>query len=108
MLRILKWLAFGFLGLLIFIGVAVAYEVHREVNYRDCGLSIEQSRSKVERFLLQKGLPVEFLEGPVNSDGSCAYDFHYKAQGKQYSITVLSTWVHGVKLTYWDHERDGE
>ena len=103
-MKIVKLLAFSFLGLLVFISVLLAYEIIREVSYRDCGLSVDQSRSKVRQFLLLNKLPIEFLEGPISSDGTCAYDFHYKAQGKEYSFTVLSTWVHGVKLTYRDHE----
>lgn len=105
-MKILKWLALSFLGLLVFFGISVAYEVYREVEYRDCGLSVEEARSKVKHFLARKQFPLESLEGPVGFDGSCAYDFHYKTQGKEYSFTVLSTWMHGVKLTYWDHERD--
>jgi hypothetical protein len=83
----------------------VGYTLYREEVHRDCGLSVEQARSKSERFLVLKGLPIKYLEGPTHNDGSCRYDFHYNGAGEEYSFIILSTWLHGVKLTFWDHSR---
>jgi hypothetical protein len=83
----------------------VGYALYREEVHSDCGLTVEQARGESERFLVQKGLPTIYLEGPTSNDGSCRYDFYYNGAGEEYSFTILSTWIHGVKLTFWDHSR---
>lgn len=84
----------------------IGYAMYSEIVNRDCGLSDKQAKSVSERFLDNKGLPIEYLEGPTGRDGSCSYSFYYNGAGEKYSFVILSTWSHGVKLTFWDHSRD--
>ncbi|MCW8838361.1 MAG: hypothetical protein OQK11_06635 [Thiovulaceae bacterium] len=74
-----------------------------DVGFNYCGLKLEQAETKVIKYLKKENLNVQKLKF-VGNDGSCAYHFKYLDDKNDIDFTILSTWLHGVKLTHYDNE----
>lgn len=99
----MKKILFG-LVVIIFIFLSLfSYVVYMEFVKNECGLEPEQAKNRVERYLKQNNLPLDYLSKPKNQSGTCSYSFMYESSEKKINFVVLSTWLHGVKLTYWDY-----
>lgn len=85
----------------------LGYSYHREINYKDCGLGLDEARAKVETELLRRGLPAAYLEHEY-SRGSCMHFFGYRNEDSHFSYSVQSTWLHGVKLGRYDYSRENQ
>ena len=84
-----------------------AWALYKEIAHDECGLSEKQARQSALRPVLRMKLPPEHLANkPRHSIGSCSYSFVYDGAGKEVDFVILSTWIHGVKTTWWDHDRD--
>lgn len=94
---------------LFFLGLAAVFgwAVYEEIAHNECGLTKELARESALDEVNRMKLPSEYLaQSPHYSNGSCAYSFIYEGAGKKIDFMILSTWLHGVKTTWWDLERD--
>jgi hypothetical protein len=101
---------FGFIGkaiLAIVIGILCwfIYGLIQEIAFDNCGLSESYAREKVLKHLRAKNLPEDGLSYDSDSN-TCMQNFSYLANGADISFTVLSTWQHGTKLTWYDNTED--
>ncbi|MAF90201.1 MAG: hypothetical protein CL674_02935 [Bdellovibrionaceae bacterium] len=83
------------IALMVFPG----YPIFMEVVFSECGLTKEFSLEQVDNFLKNKGLDKQWLRSDSNN-GSCSYSYEYESNTDKYSIVVMSTLLHGVKLNY--------
>ena len=89
----------------LLLAALMGYAVHREVNHQDCGLRMHQAKTKVEKDLLRRGLPVVHLVHE-QSRGTCLHFFGYKNEDHHFSYSVQSTWLHGVKVGRYDYSSE--
>jgi hypothetical protein len=76
----------------------------QDIAFNNCGLSYDQAKAKVLSHMADHGWGREkLLDG--DQLGSCQYDFVLHLGDRTIEYSVLSTWIHGVKLTYWDPAR---
>ncbi|KAF0809629.1 hypothetical protein A167_01700 [Alcanivorax sp. S71-1-4] len=95
--------------LLVLLGLAAVFgwAAYEEIVHNECGLTKEQARESALEEVNRMKLPSEYLaRSPHYSSGSCGYSFIYEGAGKKIDFMILSTWLHGVKITWWDFARD--
>lgn len=85
-----------------------AYALISELVFDECGLSEAQARSVVLEELASRGLNAKYLSDPENHGGSCFYSYQFDGQDQKLNYVVMSTWLHGVKLSWWDYKREEE
>ena len=100
----------GILGKAVVLIVSVvaalfAYAIYRDFAHNDCGLTEPDGRARVVKELANRGWPINGLASAQGS-GSCQFEYEYRAPGQHYSFSVLSTWGHGVKMSWYDHSQD--
>jgi hypothetical protein len=83
----------------------VVFALIQENAFDDCGLSEIEARNRVLKELKQKNWPESGLK-PDGSTGTCFHYYNYIANDKDVSYAVSSTWVHGVKLSWFDNAQD--
>lgn len=93
-------------GVGIFVTLVLAYSIVAEVYFDDCGLSQAQAKKVVLEHLDRFNLDAKYLKAPVTQKVSCSYSFDFEGQGQKLNYVVISTWIHGVKLTSWDYQRE--
>ena len=69
-----------------------------------CGLKKEVAQQKVISHLTRRKLDTANLKY-VGNVGSCSYSFLYQDDNHTIDYVILSTWLHGVKLTLHDHNK---
>ena len=70
-----------------------------------CGLEEEHARSRVIKHLKSKNMDINNIEYTGHS-GSCSYSYTYHDNNNTIDYVILDTWLHGVKLNYYDYNRD--
>lgn len=100
-----RTLAVAIAAYLVFSSV---YSVVAEVYFDECGLSEAQATDTVVEELVRLGLDKKHLSGPASQKGTCSYSFDFEGQGQKLNYVVMSTWLHGVQLNFWDYRRDEE
>lgn len=95
------------LALLIVILGIIAVNWGLEEYLDSCGLSKKQARNMVVSHLMHKDpQPEDNLQLTMNR-GTCSYDYYYHGPAGRISYRVFSTQFEGVKLTWWDYDRNG-
>lgn len=96
---IIKLTGYGFaLCVLVFIVLVVA-----QLGFNYCGLTIEGARERVENHLIENSFDPNNLENPTNPNDSCMYEYSYKSETLDRTYIVLSTFTHGLKLSWVDN-----
>jgi hypothetical protein len=90
-------------GLLL---LTFGYALIAEVAFDDCGLTLDAARNRVIRELRETDRDVKALVGPIENLGTCWYLFTWRSKGHQIDYAVRSTWLHGVKFSFYDHRED--
>ena len=96
--KLWKWNLFGKLLSLMIILFYVA--IICDIGCNMCGLEYEQAHGNVIKQLKKKGLDIRNLKF-TNSTGSCAYHFIYTDNNTTIDYTIHSTWIHGVKTSWY-------
>ena len=90
----------------LLLALSVAYSLVTEIYFDDCGLSEAQAKDAVIREINSLKLDKKYLSSSSGQAGSCSYSFDFEGQGKKINYVVMSTWLHGVKVTSWDYHRE--
>ncbi|GAB3005849.1 hypothetical protein GCM10010960_17080 [Arenimonas maotaiensis] len=83
-----------------------AYAIVAELFFDECGLEEEQAREMVLEQLALRGLDPKYLSVSDSNGGSCSYYYKFEGQGQILSYEVMSTWSHGVKISWLDNNRE--
>ena len=76
-----------------------------DIGCNMCGLSKEQAYKRVIEDLKKRNLDIDKVKF-VHNTGSCIYSFKYIDENKTIDYSILSTWLHGVKTTYYIEENN--
>lgn len=76
-----------------------AYWCISKLVFDECGLSEIHTRSIVQKELGGRGLNAKYLSTPENQGGS---------EDQKLNFIVMSTWFHGVELSWWNYKREKE
>ena len=83
-----------------------AYAIVADLFFNECGLEEEQAREMVLEQLALRGLDAKYLSASDSNGGSCSYYYKFEGQGQIVSYEVISTWTHGVKISWLDNKRE--
>lgn len=86
--------------------ISSAYAIVAEIYFDDCGLSEAQAKDAVIKELDLRRLDKRFLSASAAQKGSCSYSFDFEGQGQKLNYIVMSTWLQGVKVNFWDYKRE--
>jgi len=95
-----KKISLFFMIMLIFLYAPLICDIGCDV----CGLKKEVAQQKVISDLTRRKLDTTNLKY-VGHVGSCTYTFLYQDSNHTIDYVILSTWLHGVKLTLNDHNK---
>ena len=93
-------LSFIFITIWLFLYAPIICDIGCQV----CGLKEERARFLVVKDLKSKKLDLDKLMY-IGHSGSCQYSYKYYDGNRTIDYTVLSTWLHGVKLNFYDSQR---
>ncbi|MDM3871000.1 hypothetical protein QSV34_06485 [Porticoccus sp. W117] len=97
-LTVLKWVGFILAPLLVLLIVNSIYDLSAGA----CSLDHDYAKKKVEKYLQQKKMPLEYLVSKMTSNEKCSYSFMYEGAGEKIHFVVVDDFVRGPKLTKWD------
>ncbi|MDD9893721.1 MAG: hypothetical protein OXT49_09495 [Gammaproteobacteria bacterium] len=100
-----RWILVG-LATALFAMSGIAVPLYQDLVLQQCGLSETDAVEKVTEYLIANDMKISGLTRPaVESVGSCQYRFDYVGESRVLSFSVMSTWLHGVKLGIWDESK---
>jgi len=75
-----------------------------DIGCNMCGLDQKYAYKKVLNELKNKNLDPKNLKF-VSKIGTCHYDFIYSDTNQTIDYAVFSTWLHGVKISFYPHTK---
>jgi hypothetical protein len=68
-----------------------------------CSIDHEYAQKKVEKYLMEQGLPISPLLYEGRNDRTCGQSFMYEGSGEKIHFVVIDDFTRGPKLTMWDY-----
>lgn len=78
------------------------------LTHAPCSFDQTHAKQKVEKYLSENNLPLEFLAYEPDKSKGCNFSYLYNGAGEKIHFVVIDDFVRGSKLTYWDYNKRGE
>ena len=76
-----------------------------DIGCQMCGLEKEEAYKKVIRELEYRHLNIDNVKY-TGHNGTCNYSFLYEDKNKTIDFVILSTWLHGIKTTFYIEDKN--
>ena len=86
----------------------IVYGIVGPLYFDACGISEQHARAMVLKHLTQSDPAAGSRLKYEDSRGTCQHSYYYKGPAGKLSFVVIDDFLHGPKVTSWDHARDNK
>ena len=93
------------ISIMLLTGGLLASPVVMDLAFDKCGITRQHADQKVQDFIKRKNLKTDLAEFE-SQRGTCRYSYKYKDGNHEVSMVLISSYLHGPKLTSWDSQEN--